>query len=249
MTWNRKKLEDDIEILFGKDQLKLLSPCLETIEEKEFYATYHLNEVERLINEELKKIALDNAKLTEISYDEDSKESKNAHLVIKKSGAHIIACLQSLHSLADVLAHVIYYALNMDNVAKTKMDTRRINAYSVLEKLDLVGNANLIKTNYDSLIKDDEFVYLSANVNRSKHRSIIKRKFWINMDPNKEYSANSLEFYKFEFNGKPHAQRRVVEFIKNEHSRIDTLVNEIGNEINKYVSNRLKLGKGSNKPS
>ncbi len=55
--------------------------------------------------------------------------------------------------------------------------------------------------------------------------------------------------YEFEFNGKPYVQKRVVEFLKNEYLRIDILVNVIGIEINKYVSNRLKLEKGSNKPS
>lgn len=60
MIRNRKELENDIEILFGKEQLELLSPYLETVEEKEFNATYHHNEVERLINEELKKIATGN---------------------------------------------------------------------------------------------------------------------------------------------------------------------------------------------
>ena len=57
MTCNRKELEDSIEILIGKEQkeqLELLLPCLDTIEDKTFYATYHYDEVERLINEELK---------------------------------------------------------------------------------------------------------------------------------------------------------------------------------------------------
>ncbi len=54
MTWNHKKLQENIENLFGKEQLELLSPCLKTVEEKGFYVNYHCNEVERLINKEIK---------------------------------------------------------------------------------------------------------------------------------------------------------------------------------------------------
>lgn len=239
MTWNRKELENDIEILFGKEQRELLSPCLKTIEEKEFYATYHCNEVERLINEELKGIAPDNHKLINL-IDDTGEMNKKVVLVVRKARAHIIACLQSLHSLADVLAHVIYFALNMDNDTGTKIDSKKIYASSVSGKLNLISGANSLKTVFDSLIKDDGFRYLSAIVNCSKHRNLINTNFWINLNPNKEYSANGLEFFEFKIKEDNYAQKRVIEFIKNEHSRIDNLVIEIGMEINKFVRNKLE---------
>ncbi len=238
MTWNHNELKNDIENLFGKEQLELLSPCLRTIEERKFYATYHCDEVERLINEELKRIAPDNHKLISL-IDDTGEEGEKALLVYKKARAHIIACLQSLHSLADVLAHVIYFALNMDKDTVTTIDSRRRYASTVSGKLNSISDANPLKIVFDSLIKDDEFVYLSAVVNRSKHRNLIDTWFRINLDLNKEYSAKIFEFYEFEFNGKNYNQRRVIEFIKNEYFRIDTLVNETGNEINKFVRNKL----------
>lgn len=243
MTWNHKELQENIENLFGKKQQELLSPCLKTIDTKKFNATYHYEEVERLINEELKKIASDNAKLLEISYNEDSEEFKNAKLVLKKAGAHIIACLQSLHSLADVLAHAIYFALNMNNDPKTKIKARKVSFSSLLQRLDLVVGAGQIKIKFDYLRTDGEFSYLSDIVNCSKHRNLIRTNFWINLDQNKEYSAECLEFHRFEFNGDTHAQRRIVEFIKNEYSRIDALAIEIGIEINKFVKNKLMLNR------
>ncbi len=239
MIWNRKELENDIEILFGKEQLELLSPCLRTIEERKFYATYHCDEVERLINEELKRIAPDNHKLISL-IDDTGEDGEKVLLVYRKARAHIIACLQSLHSLADVLAHVIYFALNMDNDIVTRINSRRRYASTVSEKLNTISGANPLKIAFDSLIKDDEFVYLSAVVNCSKHRNLINTWFRINLDLNKEYNANIFEFYAFEFNGKNYNQRRVIEFIKNEYSRIDSFVNEIGIEINNFVRNKLK---------
>ncbi|MGR3303258.1 MAG: hypothetical protein ACUZ8I_12245 [Candidatus Scalindua sp.] len=239
MTWNRKELENDIENLFGKEQLELLSPCLETIKEKKFNATYHLNEVERLINEELKRIAPDNHKLISL-IDDTGEEGEKVLLVYRNARAHIIACLQSLHSIADVLAHVIYFALNMDNDDVTRVDSTRRYASTVSGKLNSISGANTLKIVFDSLIKDDEFVYLSAVVNCSKHRTLIKTWFRINLDLNKEYNANIFEFYAFEFNGRNYNQRRVIEFIKNEYSRIDSFVNEISIEINNFVRNKLK---------
>lgn len=239
MTWNRNELENDVETLFGKNQLDLLSSCLSTIGEKQFNATYHLDEVERLINVELKRIAPDNHKLLNL-IDDTGEEGENVLLVYKKARANIIACLQSLHSLADVLAHVIYFALDMGKDPELKLEAWKVKAFSVSDKLKLIADASLIKANFDSLIKDDEFVYLSAVVNCSKHRNLINTWFGINLDLNKEYSAKSFEFYAFEFNGKNHNPQRVIEFIRNEYSRIDSFVNVIGIEINNFVRNKLK---------
>ncbi len=238
MAWNRKELENDIETLFGKEQLELLSPCLDTIDEKKFNATYHLNELERLINEELKVIAPDNHKLISL-IDDTGEEGEKAKLVYRKARANIIACLQSLHSLADVLAHVIYFALNMDNDTLTRVGSRKRYDSTVSGKLTTISGTNPLKSVFDSLIKDDEFVYLSAVVNCSKHRSIINTLFGINLDPNKEYSAKDFKFYAFEFNGINYNQRPVIEFIKNEYSRINSLVVEICIKINNYVRNKL----------
>ncbi len=239
MIWNHKELEDNIETLYGKKQLELLSPCLTTMEEKKFNATYHHNEFERLINEELKRIAPDNHKLLNILND-TGQEWENALLVYRKARANITACLQSLHSLADVLAHVIYFALNLDNNDITKVDATRIDASTVSGKLNLISGANPLKMVFESLIKDDEFVYLSAVVNCSKHREVINTWFGINLDLSKEYSAKSFKFYAFEYKGKKYNEQVVIEFIKNEYSRIDSLLIDIGVEINNFVRNKLK---------
>lgn len=108
-----------------------------------------------------------------------------------------------------------------------------------MHKLRLVPESDSLKIKYDSLINNDEFKYLASIVNCSKHRNLIKTNFWINLDKNKEYSAKSLEFYAFEFNGMNYNQQRVIEFIKNEYSRINSLVIEIGIEINNFIRNEL----------
>jgi CRISPR/Cas system CSM-associated protein Csm5 (group 7 of RAMP superfamily) len=80
---------------------------------------------------------------------------------------------------------------------------------------------------------------LSAIVNCSKHRNLILSRFWINLDKNKEYSAKSLELCEFKFKENNYAQKRVIEFIKNEDSRIGSQVIEIGMEVNKFVKHKL----------
>lgn len=122
MAWNHNELKNDVESLFGNEQLDLLSPCLKAIGEKDFHIYYHYKEIERLINIELKEIEPDNHELLKLRFSEDSEGCKDVHIVLKKAEAHIIACLQSLHSLADVLAHAIYYALKMDNYPNARLD-------------------------------------------------------------------------------------------------------------------------------
>lgn len=239
MTWNLEELKNDVEILYDKEQLELLTPCLETIDEKDFYVHYHYNEVERLINNELKEIEPDNHELLKIALREDSEDYKNVIIVLKKAKAHIIACLQSLHSLADVFAHTIYYALKMSDDPSTRLEDRKITAYNVSQKLNSVTGADSLQDKYNSLRIDEGFIYLSDVVNCSKHRNIIKTNFWINLDQNKEYNAHDLEFYQFEFNQRQHARKRVIPFIKEEQLIINLLVVEIGIEVNRFVKNQL----------
>ncbi len=239
MIWYHNELKNDVETLFGNEQLELLSPCLKTIGDKGFYVFYHYNEVEKLIDKELKEIEPDNHELLQLRLREDSKSYKEVCIVLKKTEAHIIACLQSLHSLSDVMAHAIYYATKMGNNPLTRLNDWKITAYNVLDKFRLVPGTDSLKIKCDSLINNDEFKYLASIVNCSKHRNLITTRFWINLDQNKEYGMQNLEFTEFIFNERTHDQKRVAEFIKNEYSRIKPLVVEIGIEINNFVRNKL----------
>jgi hypothetical protein len=198
MAWNLKELREDVESLYGKTQRELLSPSIETIVDKKFAATYHYRESERLIKEELKGKESDAFEITKLLIGINKEEYENFNLARMKAGANIIACLQSLHSLADVIAHAIYFALNMNNDPETAMRARKVNASSVLGKLNRVVGTDQIKGGFDSLINHNEFRYLSDIVNQSKHRSFVGTSFKVNLDSNKERS-HGLEFNKFEY--------------------------------------------------
>jgi hypothetical protein len=108
VTWNNKELEENIETLFGKEQRELLSPCLETIEGKEFYATYHCDEVERLINEELKGLEPDDHKLLNVR--EGTEEHGKVLLVIRKA----LFYAETIVNTHATLTNFFFYALGVN---------------------------------------------------------------------------------------------------------------------------------------
>ncbi|GGX09631.1 hypothetical protein [Undibacterium macrobrachii] len=127
--WNINETRQHIARLFGRDQLLVAKDSLRSIDDRMTYAAIHYQDAANLIdayvNEHLK-----NASLFEVLYLDDENFSTDFNFFIRKVGAHLIACIQSIHTLPDILAHAIYYSLAI-NLTQKPIKERMITASSV----------------------------------------------------------------------------------------------------------------------
>ena len=233
MKWSLKELRGDVERLHGEEQEKLLFPCLESVVNRKRYARYHFQEFNKLLSEYLAN-KTDELSLIQLVMGGDEDERGDFDDCRLRAEANIMGCMQSMHSVADILGHVIYYSLNMNNCPSMKLKARYVSIYNVFNKLKGSAQYDDLYKKIAILINNANYQYLADVVNHSKHRSIVGTSFTVDTQDGAD-RLHGFRFLAFEYQGRIYPERWVDNFLEDEYKRQDSLVIGIGNEINQLV--------------
>lgn len=229
--WDLRPLRCDIERCFGREAVQQLNPVLNSIGDRRGFAQFHFTEARRLMSEQLvdrKEFEIVGALLG--AYDAEPGDFSWARF---RAAAHVSACVQSMHSLADIVGHLIYYVLGMPADSSTRLVERDISLRAVRRKLasgpvrDLIGK----------WLDDPGFAYLTALVNHSKHRSIVSVGYSVDFTESPSV-PHGLKFGAFEFDGVHYHERWVHPTLVTEYQRQETLLHEIGPLLNGDIARR-----------
>ena len=231
MSWDLNVLRQAIEQLYGPEHLAKLSPCLNSIVERQEFSRFYYHE-SKVALEKILHDKTDQASLLRLVLPFDSEEREMFEDCKFIARAHILSCIQNMHSMSDILGHVVYYSLNIDK-AKQESD---ISLKSVIDWVNGDCELDFIKVTLDEFTKHNDYKYLSALVNHSKHRSIIEPYFNVNL-LKKGRDMQEIRFRGFTFNRIEYPSRIVHEFLESEFDRESILVIKIGNEVNRIVQN------------
>lgn len=234
MLWNLQKLVNNVKRISGIEQQELLAPTIHSIVARKNYTTFHYNEAEALLNDYLSDKS-DIKNLFNLVIGSHKDEQLNFHFCRIKTEAHIVACLQNMHSISDILSHSIYYALGMNLDPELSIKPRDISITKVHSKIKQKHSSmgDLIS----ELTDHADYKHLSDIVNHSKHRSVIGTCFIVQPQETKTYG---LQFHEFTTSkGKFHHKRWVDDFLKPEYTRQDFLLKKIGNEQNDIVQKKI----------
>ncbi|MBD2613889.1 hypothetical protein H6G94_21865 [Nostoc punctiforme FACHB-252] len=148
----------------------------------------------------------------------------------------------NLHSLADVLAHVInVIVLKPLQTAPDCLNSRQISIHNVKNKLSSLRSLDSVRDQYiaeivreiDKLIDSSEFRYIAAFVNTIKHRSLLDTEFTLTIQSGSLMDIGyRLDPFDYEGNCFPQTQCRVVAMDYRE--KVIDLVFDVGNSINNY---------------
>ncbi|MDY6799169.1 MAG: hypothetical protein SVX28_10650 [Pseudomonadota bacterium] len=210
----------------GKPAYCTLSPCLNSIVERQEFARYHYHEaksfMECYMDDNYPVMELFRLVFAGSGPDKEHLEDNQS-----RARAHIVGCVQSLHSVSDILGHVVYYSLNLSQ-ARTERD---ISLLKVRKWVRAHREYKGIQAGLDELTNHHDYEYLAALVNYSKHRSIISPRF--NFDFRR--LSTELVFPSFTYDGTFFPETPAYQFIESEFSRESQLVVEIGNNLNALV--------------
>lgn len=231
-AWDRDETKYLVEFNFGKAQAELAYRSMNSAIDRQEYARYHYHNAKNLFEACVGKFDSP-VHFSKVSTggNEDAREEFNQ--CIWEIGAHVTACVQSLHAMGDIFAHAIYFALGYNLKQPPPLFERKICLYAVKRVLATPEHQNLAQE-LNLLASGDDFAYLGALSNHSKHRSLIRSGLWVDLTGEK-LDPYTLEFQGFIYDKKPYSRRLVLPFLQSEFDRQSLRIFGIGNVLNSVL--------------
>lgn len=233
--WHIEATREHVERIYGRQQCDLVRPCLQSIVDRQNYARYHYHEANNLFirfaHEHLAETSL-----IMVAWSPDDDTRFDFQNLITKVGASVLACIQSMHAVADILAHTVYYSLGL-NLTNRALPEAAISAYAVLELTSKTPGFAEIYQLLNTQINAGQFSHLTALVNHSKHRSIIRTSV------SEDLTGQAPERHTLKLSGFHYKKRQYPEvdartFIQSEYDRQAVLVIDIGNALNAVLQTK-----------
>ena len=232
-AWHLTETHRLVHRLFGHPQEQLVRECTRSIIDRQNFARYHYREVLRL-SKHFERTHLRNKSLFEIHVTKTVRCAFESYII--KAGAHATAAIQNVHSIPDILANALYFATGL-NLENSPLPDHLINVKSVTKKLLRTPRLHRLATLLSRTGEGDDWEYLSAAVNMSKHRSVVRSSLsedWTG----KRKNLRELQFAIFERSQKRYWSKSLEAAIDPEYKRISELVIKAGHELNQYLSEK-----------
>lgn len=240
MTWNLQQLREDVRLLFGDEQREYLSPSLNSIVDRQTYARFHFQESQRILDDVLEGRDHKSV-LCDLMFGADPSAHHEFANRRKHAEAHIVAFLQSLRSLSDILAHAIYFALGLNLRTTTRLPPKRVYLHRVLPMLPLDEMSSRLR----ELIDHEDYRYLADIVNHSKHRSVVQTPYSVNAT-GCDTPSHGLKFAAFVYDDHAYPARWANPFMEAEYNRQSALITRTGERLNDLVGSRRNLADAGN---
>lgn len=240
-VWSIEEAKNLVKTSYGKMQAELAYQSMGSTIDRQEYARYHYHNAKNLFDKYVGKLHSPENFVKMSWGGGDEGDQDEFHQCIWEIGAHVTACVQSLHAMADIFAHAIYYALGY-NLKPSPLSERDINLNAVKRKLEQTAKHNNLAHELASLASGDDFAYLGALANHSKHRSLIRSGLYADLT-GKKPNPYTLEFQEFTFDKTSYPRRPILPFLQSEFDRQSLRVIESGNVLNsvlKVIGDRPK---------
>lgn len=218
-----------IEQRYGREQLYRARHCLRAVHERQRHARYHFKEVKRLLKARIDD-RLETESIHAVALFPSPEEWATLDDCLMMVEANMIACAQSIHSILDPLAHVVYFALGK-NLGPKPLKEYDINVHSVIAALAAQAPTHMeIKCKLETLIKESSFVVLNDIVKSSKHRGIVEPR--LSIEPSGRDVPYIMEFGAVA--GQP--EREFEEVLAPAYEAVSRIVIDTGNAINSALA-------------
>jgi len=232
-VWDRDEARELVALRYGKTQAELAYQSMNSTIDRQEYARYHYRNAKSLFETCVGKFdsPVNRLKIS-TGGNEDARDEFNQ--CIWEIGAHVTACVQSLHAMGDIFAHAIYYALGYKLKQPPPLLERKICLYAVRRELNRTPEHQNLAQELNLLASGDDFAYLGALSNHSKHRSLVRSWLWVDLT-DKKLDTYTLEFQEFIYDERPYSRRLVLPFLQSEFDRQSLRIFEIGNVLNSVL--------------
>ncbi|WP_212645456.1 hypothetical protein [Delftia sp. PE138] len=235
MIWDTKQLEDHVRSLYGDRLSRQLTPSLQSWKWRTGFAQYHYDSAQKEMQTGLGE--RDSQEIVSLILGFEDDEALHAyHVAQRKALANYVACIQSMHALADTFAHVIYFGLALELNEDTRLEERNISLYRVEKKLANVPDAVHLYALVQELKDHPEFKYLNRLTNLAKHRAIVDARYTVSCV---DGVPDGFQLPAFSTDGVAYPARTLENVLSEEFRRQNVLQVDIGCELNDILAKRL----------
>lgn len=245
MKWELKELEDAVRNANGDQYADAIQEPLQSFVWKSEMAYFHACEAEQIIKEAVAvtpeindhdraSIAISKAVFLAAAQCDSGQHLRFAKF---KAEAHIIASAQALHSLSDILCHVIYWAYRLDTVQKAPQKNR-LNLHSILRTLNILPQYATTASLIRGVVNTAEFLYLAAYVNTTKHKSLVNSNMSVSFVPEDHGGMRIKPFYYTDPVGNRHHfdSKWAYDFLFQENQSVQLKLMAVGKSLNDHFT-------------
>lgn len=232
-NWDHREARSLVLQRFGQEQCDLATQSQRSTIDRLEYARFHYDEVREIIDTRIKTLH-ERGRLSLVMLGGGTDDERNEYEdSCVQLGAHVVACVQNLHAIADIFAHTVYYSLgyNLQPDAPKERDvTSNLVKNRLRPKHKHKPEHKPLAEGLGKLTSHPHAKYLGALANLSKHRSLVKLEPWLDMT-GLATEPLRLEFPDFRYDDGLHARRVIGPFLESAFNQISEIVFNTGVEL------------------
>ena len=218
---------------YGAGQLDVLRPVLRAVSTRLSHAQIHFFALKEVTSKHIGTPLENGVSMLELLFTSDDEIGAN-NLFFDTCEAHIFACMQALHAVADNLAHVLYYSLGWNHEGKPPKS--KVSLKTVSDRLVQLGHNHpeflSISGPLELLKQHASYVLLSDATNHIKHHGGLQAK--LNWDGSTENNYKLL-MSAFNRENAEYPQREVLPFLKSAYAVMSKTVVDAGCALNEWL--------------
>lgn len=250
MVWNLRSLRDAVQEAHGKVYAGKAWDAMQSLNMKKKMAMFHATEAMRVMQESVLKapgvgsddresIAAGKAIFIATTRGEAGQQVRDAEFC---SQAHVVASVQAVHSLCDIVSYVVYWSFRMDGLKKSLAENE-VNLHKVKRYLEEAQGYDATVVRIHDLLESHEFHYLADYVNTTKHKVLIKSP--LSADLVRDRAGLRIKPFTYTTrNGivREHEQRWAYDFIVRQNDEVVAKIVGIGESLNEYFFRSMAGG-------
>ena len=232
-TWSIIDTRRNIARRFGQSHLERAAPSLDAMAQRQLYARYHFQEVRRLLSD-FQSIHLTDSSLFVVNYGQDEAAREAFETLMMQAGAHALACVLSIHAIADVTAFAVYQALGY-GLLPGALQERYVSAKTLQAPLRATAGHEAIADLLSTLITDSAYRHVAALANRSKHQGLVRP--LLNEDwTGERMDRHQLRFASFDHDSRRYPECELSSVLEPAYNLASTTTVDIGNRVNELLA-------------
>jgi hypothetical protein len=227
-AWKFQETCDLVERRFGKPNREAAHDSIQSVVKRLDYARFHYQEVGDMLAE-FKASHLDERSVFGMAFG-PHREARDAYEQFMDAvGAHAIACLQSVHAIADLLANAIFYSLRLDADGKP-LRPEQVDFKRVSYLLEMPKSRLPIKAAIDAMVADASYVHVDALSNKAKHSSLVDKTLTEDLAGERP-DRHEIRFRVFVRKGVEYRERKFEDVLRPAYAIASSTVVEVGHMV------------------